>query len=113
MGREFAGFTPWKVDCVVYSGLLDPEGTRITLFARAQNPSRAMHVVRKLWTLRVKSAPLRKGQEIPEWPKMDDKHDVECLDDDDYMHMWRVAQGHPRVWFGNDKNPFAFAFFPK
>jgi hypothetical protein len=113
MGREFAAFTPWKVDCTVYENMLDCEGKKFCIFVRAQNPARAMHVARKLWAVRIKERNLRSGQEVPEWPKLDDQHPVECLDDSDYMHMWKAAQLHPRFWLGDVKNPFAFAFFPK
>lgn len=114
MAKEYAGFTPWKVDCLVYHGLLDAEGTRLTAFCRAPDPSKAMHAARLLWGRRIKERHLRPGQQIPEWPKMDDRHEVECLDDSDYMQAWKAAcsQDLPRFWIGELENPLAYTFFP-
>lgn len=110
--REHAGFTPWRVDCVVYNSFLDHEPTRLVIFCRAPSPAGAMHAARFLWGKQIKEAELRSGQAIPEFPKMDDRHETECLDEAEYMRLWKDAQNWPRVWAGSRENPLAFIFFP-
>lgn len=112
--REYSGFTPWKVDCVIYQSLLDPEGIQLSVFCRAPDPSKAMHAARILWGTRIKERNIRPGAAVPEFPKMDDRHEVMCLDDTDYLEIWKkaVAGDFPRVWFGEVANPLSFLFFP-
>jgi len=109
---EYAGFTPWRVDCVVWQSILDYEPVKLTIFCRAPSPAGAMHAARILWGRQIKEAKLRPGSEVPEFPKMDDRHDAECLDDADYATIWKDAQNWPRVWHGHPDNPLSFLFFP-
>jgi hypothetical protein len=110
MAKEHANFTPWKVDLIYRESLLDADDHSVTLFVRAPNPSRAMHVARRIWAYYTKEKPTPRGEQIPEWPQLDDRCDVMCIDDADYMQIWKYAQAYKRYWSGNEDNPIGFHF---
>lgn len=112
MAREHASFTPWQVDLAVRENFL-AEDQIVTMFVRAPNPSRAMHAARRIWAYYTKERNLPRGQAVPEWPQLDDRVEVMCLADEDYLRIWKAARGFKRYWVGHEDNPIGFSFQPE
>jgi hypothetical protein len=110
MAREHAAFTPWAVVYICRDSLLDMTDKAVTVYVRAPNPAKADHAGRRVWAHFTKEILLPRGAEIPEWPRLDDRSDVLCLDDNDYAKLWKEAQTHKRWWAGHKENPIAFWF---
>ena len=112
MAREAANYTPWHVALYYKLHPFEIEDHVVELYARAPKQILAVRLARMIWIKHSKCSPQSGFLESDLYPALDDRADVTCLDDQDYMEQWKAAQGYKRYWAGEEANPLAFAYFP-
>ncbi len=110
MAKEHSAYTPFKINLYYLISEFDPDDIHVAeIFARGPNPEMARLLAERAW---LKHSRASVALPTDKYPDLQERAEVEVLDDGDYLEQWRVAQKYKRYWIGVEQNPLCFAYFP-